>query len=83
MAAGVQHGDEDDPGVPLADGVEDRTGAGGTPKRGVLRPTLTPPQIVPMTEEQHRQAVDVLAAMIVDWWRRESRKAAGDTTTDG
>lgn len=36
-----------------------------------------------MTEEQHRQAVDVLAAMIVDWWRREAREAAGDTTTDG
>jgi hypothetical protein len=32
---------------------------------------------------KHRQAVDVLAAMIVDWWRREARNAAGDTTTDG
>ena len=81
MAAGGRHSDEDD-GAPSADGVEDRAGAGGTARRGVLRPTLSSPEVVPMTEEQHRQAVDVLAAMIVDWWRRESRKAAGDTTTD-
>jgi len=77
-----RHGNEDDD-APSAGGVEDRAGAGGTPRRGVLRPTLTPPEVVPMSAEQHRQAVDVLAAMIVDWWRREARNAMGDTTTDG
>jgi hypothetical protein len=81
MAAVRRHGDESDD-AQSAGGVEDPAGAGGTPRRGVLRPILTPPEVVPMTEEQYRQAVDVLAAMIVDWWRREERNA-GDTTTDG
>ena len=82
MACGVQHGDEDDHyGLPV-DGAEGETDAAAVPRRRVLRPALTAPEVVPMTEGKHRQAVDVLAAMIVDWWRREERSAAGDTTMD-
>jgi len=34
-----------------------------------MRPTLTAPQVVPMTPEQHDQAVAALATMIGDWVR--------------
>jgi len=34
-----------------------------------MRPTLTAPQVVPMTPEQHGQAVAALATMIGDWIR--------------
>jgi hypothetical protein len=33
--------------------------------------TLTEPKTVPMTEQEYEQAVDVLAGMIAEWWRRE------------
>jgi hypothetical protein len=34
-----------------------------------MRPLLTVPQVVPMTPEQHDQAVAALATMIGDWIR--------------
>lgn len=36
-------------------------------KRGAVKLTLTEPEIVPMTPEQHRQAVRALSAMILSW----------------
>jgi hypothetical protein len=45
------------------------------PGRGVLRPTLTLPESVPMTPDQCDQAVAALATMICDWLR--TRAAAG------
>jgi len=36
----------------------------------VLRLALTEPDTAPMSAEQHAQAVDTLAAMIVAWWQR-------------
>lgn len=64
-------GDEDDD-APSTGGDEDRAGAGGYAEARSAPADLTPPDVVPMTEEQHRQAVDVLAAMIGDWWAPRS-----------
>ena len=36
----------------------------------MLRPVLTEPDTAPMSAEQHQQAVNTLAAMIVAWWQR-------------
>lgn len=44
--------------------------------RGVLRPTLTEPETVPMTPEQHRQAVAALSAMISNWLRHQAGRSA-------
>lgn len=44
--------------------------AGTGTQRRVLRPVLTEPDTAPMTPQQHEQAVNTLAAMIVAWWRR-------------
>lgn len=46
----------------------------GRPQRA-LRLTLTEPEVVPITEHQYRQAVEILAAMIVDWVQRPDRTA--------
>ncbi|WP_204000839.1 hypothetical protein [Virgisporangium aurantiacum] len=44
--------------------------AGAGTQRRVLRPVLTEPDTAPMNADQHEQAVNTLAAMIVAWWRR-------------
>jgi hypothetical protein len=54
--------------------------ASGTPRR-VLRPALTEPDTAPMSAEQHQQAVNTLAAMIVAWWQRSA--AMGGQSPDG
>jgi hypothetical protein len=53
---------------------------GGAPpaKRGALKLTLTEPESVPMTPQQHRQAVDALSAMILTWLQRQRDTAASD-----
>jgi hypothetical protein len=76
MAVGGHH----DPGTPAASVGEDRT---APVVRGVLRPRLTAPTVVPMTEEQRQQSVAVLSAMIVDWWRCQAREAAAKRPDDG
>ena len=38
----------------------------------VLRLTLTEPDIVPITDDQHQQAVKALSAMIVAWLQRQA-----------
>ena len=45
--------------------------------RGVVRLTLTEPAVAPMTEEEHRQAVGALAAMISDWLRKRAASDGG------
>jgi hypothetical protein len=48
------------------------------PSRRVVRPTLTEPEVVPMTPEQHDQVVAALAMMIGDWMRaRLAARRAG------
>jgi hypothetical protein len=48
------------------------------PRRRAVRPTLTEPEVVPMTPEQHDQAVAALATMIGDWMRtRPTARRAG------
>jgi hypothetical protein len=47
----------------------------GTP-RGVVRLTLTEPETVAMTPEQHRQAVRALSAMISSWLQRHAHDTA-------
>ncbi len=45
--------------------------AGRDPERNrVLRLTLTEPETAPMSEQQHEQAVTVLATMIASWVQR-------------
>ncbi len=48
-----------------SDGGAERT------KRGALKLTLTEPETVPMTPEQHHQAVRALSAMILTWLQRQ------------
>jgi hypothetical protein len=43
---------------------------GAGTQRRVLRPVLTEPDTAPMSPQQHEQAVNTLAAMIVAWWQR-------------
>ncbi len=38
----------------------------------VLRLTLTEPDIVPITDDQHQQSVKALSAMIVAWLQRQA-----------
>ena len=38
----------------------------------VLRLTLTEPDTVPITDDQHHQAVKALSAMIVVWLQRQA-----------
>ncbi len=38
----------------------------------VLRPVLTEPDTVAMTEQQHKQAISALSAMIVSWLQRRA-----------
>ena len=38
----------------------------------VLRLVLTEPDTVPMTEQQHQQAIKALSAMIVAWLQRQA-----------
>jgi hypothetical protein len=59
--------------------VGPRPGAGT--QRRVLRPVLTEPDTAPMSTEQHEQAVNTLAAMIVAWWQRSA--ALGGQSPDG
>ncbi|MEJ3741825.1 hypothetical protein WEI85_00785 [Actinomycetes bacterium KLBMP 9797] len=49
-----------------------RPAAASPRPRRVLRLTLTEPDTVPMTEQQHQQAVAALAAMIVAWLQRRA-----------
>lgn len=44
--------------------------------RGVLRLTLTEPETVPMTPEQHQQAVAALSVMISSWLQRREQGIA-------
>jgi hypothetical protein len=39
---------------------------------------LTAPDVAPITEKQHRQAVDLLAAMIVSWVERNTPEPADE-----
>lgn len=39
---------------------------------------LTAPDVAPITEKQHRQAVDLLAAMIVSWVERNTQEPADE-----
>jgi hypothetical protein len=48
-------------------------------RRHAVKLRLLPPEIVPITKEQHEQAVSALAAMIVDWLHR--RDTSDETTT--
>jgi hypothetical protein len=48
-------------------------------KRGALKLTLTEPETVPMTPEQHHQAVRALSAMILTWLQRQRGAAASDS----
>jgi hypothetical protein len=50
--------------------------------RGVLRPRLTEPEVVPMTPQQHDQAVDALATMICDWLRAQRPATAAEKPED-
>jgi hypothetical protein len=43
-----------------------------------MRLTLTEPEMVPMTEQQHRQAVAALSAMICDWLQRRALAKRGE-----
>lgn len=47
----------------------------GRRSQRALHLTLTEPEVVPITEHQYRQAVELLAAMIVDWVQRPERTA--------
>jgi len=51
--------------------VRDRRRSGSR----VVKPTVTEPDVVPMTVEQHDQAVAALATMICDWL--QTRAATG------
>jgi hypothetical protein len=50
----------------------------GTAGRQVMRPRLTDPDTVAMTDAQHEQAVAALAAMIVAWLQRHAPDRAPD-----
>jgi hypothetical protein len=52
------------------------------PGRGVLRPTLAEPELVPMTQDQHDQAVAALATMICDWLRTRPAADTPDNADD-
>ena len=63
--------------------------ARGRAKRGALNLRLTEPETVPMTPEQHDQAVSALSAMILTWLQRprgpvlqESAEPGGSTSAD-
>jgi hypothetical protein len=49
-------------------------------KKGALKLTLLPPETVPMTQEQHDEAVRVLASIIVDWLRRRRSEDSSEPT---
>jgi hypothetical protein len=40
-------------------------------KRSAVPIRLGPPEVVPISEEDYRQAVTALATMIVEWWRAQ------------
>jgi hypothetical protein len=40
-------------------------------RRGTTPIRLGPPKVVPISEEDYRQAVTALATMIIDWWRAQ------------
>jgi hypothetical protein len=63
--ADYEVGGFDDGGARAIDGA--RTAR----RRGVLRLSLTEPETVPITDEQHKEAVRALAVMISDWLRRQ------------
>jgi hypothetical protein len=44
----------------------------------VVNPTLTEPEVVPMTAEQHDRAVAALATMICDWLQTRAATGAAD-----
>jgi hypothetical protein len=44
----------------------------------VVNPTVTEPDIVPMTVEQHDQAVTALATMICDWLQIHAATGAAE-----
>ena len=45
------------------------TGPARRRKQGATAIRLRPPLVVPMSDEDYRQAVSALAAMIASWWR--------------
>jgi hypothetical protein len=50
--------------------------------RGVARPELTAPLVVPMTPQQHDQAVAALTTMIYDWLCARQPAAATEKPRD-
>jgi hypothetical protein len=56
-------------------------GQRGPDRSRAIVPRLTAPDIVPITEKQHRQAVDILAAMIVSWVERNASEPADEGHT--
>jgi len=44
----------------------------------VVNPTVTEPDVVPMTVDQHDQAVAALATMICDWLQTRPATGAAD-----
>jgi hypothetical protein len=46
-----------------------------------VRLTLTAPEVVPITDRQYRQAVELLATMIVDWVQRSEPHSTSDNHT--
>ena len=47
-----------------------------------MRLTLTEPEVVPMTEAEHRQAVNALAAMISDWLEKQAASGGGGASRE-
>jgi hypothetical protein len=50
-------------------------------KRRTAPIKIAEPGVVPMSAEDHEQAVTALATMIADWWEREQR-ATNDERSD-
>jgi len=81
MSAGDQHVEVGEADVSTGESTERPAKASARTPRAALRLTLTDPETVPMTGEQHQQAVAALSAMISAWLRRRARHPAlGDRT---
>jgi len=54
----------------MTDGPQHADARGSTPrrKRRVGPIQVLPPEVVPMTSEDHQQAVTAMATMIAMWW---------------
>jgi hypothetical protein len=82
MPADDDRGEADGAAMSAGERLKPSMGVGVPVSRRVLRLTLTEPVVVPMSEDEHQQAVAALSSMISAWLQRRARGARAEDQRD-